>query len=53
MTTRRSPSVVLSTHKGGAPDILKIELESIRLEVMRSKSMRNMYQMMMIAMVQS
>lgn len=44
---------LLSTHIREVPDILRIELESIRLEVMRSKSMRNMFQMMMIAKVQS
>jgi hypothetical protein len=53
MTTRRNQSVGLPVHKGEALDILRIKLESIRLEVMKNKSMRNMFQMMMIAMVQS
>jgi hypothetical protein len=54
MTTRRNPSVLL-TLKGEAPDILRwmIKLESIRLEVMRSKSMKNMFPMMTLAMVRS
>jgi hypothetical protein len=44
---------LLSTHIKEVPDILRIELESIRLEVMKNKNMRNMFQMMMIAKVQS
>ena len=54
MTMRRSPRG-LSTHMVEVPDILnkRIKVGSRKLEVMRSKTMNSMYQMVISAMAQS